>query len=126
MKALRSLGAVLAGVLAGAVPAVATDLALKAAGAPEMFTDPLFLLATLYRTVYGIAGAYVTARLAPSHPMGHALALGLAGLVASIVGTVVGWSLGHHWYPLALVALAVPTAWAGGHLRVKQLSARSV
>ena len=91
-----------------------------------MFTDPLFLLATLYRTVYGIAGSYVTARLAPSHPMGHAMALGFAGLAVSIGGAAAGWSFGHHWYPLALVALALPTAWAGGQLWVRQLNARGV
>jgi hypothetical protein len=39
--------------------------------------DALFLLATAYRIVYGVAGSYVTARLAPDRPMQHALALGM-------------------------------------------------
>ena len=87
--------------------------------------DAFFLLATTYRTVYGVAGSYVAARLAPSRPMGHALVLGATGLVVSIVGAVATWnkvpSLGPHWYPLALVVLAMPPAWAGGKLRMMQL-----
>ena len=67
-----------------------------------------------------------TARLAPDHPMGHALALGFAGLVVSIVGAVAMWDFGPNWYPLALVALAMPCAGAGGQLRVMQLRARGL
>ena len=77
---LRRLGALLAGVLANIIPAVATDMMLASMGVlpplsePVKFTTPLLLLATAYRTVYGIAAGYLTARLAPDHPMGHALA----------------------------------------------------
>jgi hypothetical protein len=57
--------------------------------------------------------------------MGHALVLGVLGLIVSIVGAVATWnrqpSLGPYWYPVALVVLAIPTAWAGGKLRVMQL-----
>lgn len=126
MKALRSIGAVLAGVAANVVPAIATDMAMVAIGLypplaePKAFTTPLLLLATAYRTVYGIGGAYLTALLAPDRPMGHALALGCAGLVASVAGAVAMWNFGPNWYPLALVGLAIPTAWAGGKLRLIQ------
>jgi hypothetical protein len=91
--------------------------------------DALLLLATACRTVYGVAGSYLAARLAPYRPMTHALALGVAGLAVSIVGAVVTWNrgpgFGPHWYPLALIALAMPTAWAGGRLRGMQLRARA-
>ena len=84
--------------------------------------DALLLLATAYRTVYGIAGSYVTARLAPDRPMQHALAGGAIGLVLSIVGAVATWNagpaFGPHWYPVALIVSALPCAWAGGKLRV--------
>jgi hypothetical protein len=57
--------------------------------------------------------------------MSHALALGVIGLVLSILGAVATWNkgpaYGHAWYPLALVALAVPNAWAGGKLYEKQM-----
>jgi hypothetical protein len=83
-------------------------------------SDALFLLATAYRTVYAIAGSYVTARLAPSRPMQHALLGGAVGLVLATVGAVATWNkgpeFGPHWYPLALVATALPCAWAGGRL----------
>ena len=131
-RVLRRIGAVLAGVLSNVVLSIATDMALVAAGVypplsePKMFTTPLLLLATAYRTVYGVAGSYLTASLAPDHPMGHALVLGAMGLAASITGAVVMWGFGPNWYPLALIALAMPCAWAGGRLRELQLRARAV
>lgn len=126
---MQSIGAVLAGVLAGAIPALVTDMAMSAIGVLPHLGQPAgnapLLLATTYRTVYGVAGAYITARLAPNRPMGHALVLGVLGFVVSIVGAVATWnrqpSLGPHWYPVALVLLAIPTAWVGGKLRVIQL-----
>jgi hypothetical protein len=129
----RSVGAVLAGVVTGVVPILGTDVVLHAVGVfPPMGQsmegyDGALLLATIYRTVYGVAGSYVTARLAPDRPMGHALVGGVLGLVVSIVGAVVTWNkgpaFGPHWYPLALIVLAIPTAWAGGKLRLMQLRA---
>jgi hypothetical protein len=91
-------------------------------------SNPLLGLATVYRSVYAILGSYITARLAPNRPMQHALAGGIVGLVLSIVGAVVAWNkvatLGPHWYPLALVATAMPCAWVGGKIRVMQLGRR--
>lgn len=88
-------------------------------------SDALLLLATVYRSVYAVVGSYITARVAPDRPMEHALAAGVIGLVLSIVGAVMAWNkvatLGPHWYPLALVATALPCAWIGGKLRVMQL-----
>jgi hypothetical protein len=111
---------------------LATDLALHAAGIfpplGQPMANPLLLLATLYRTIYSIAGSYITARLAPYRPMGHALAGGVVGVVMSTLGAVATWNrgaeFGPHWYPLALIALAMPCAWAGGKLFVTQLRAR--
>ncbi len=44
-------------------------------------------------------------------------------LVLNIVGVIATRNrrLGPHWYPLALAALAMPIAWVGGILRVRQL-----
>jgi hypothetical protein len=36
-----------------------------------------------------------------------------------------GPAFGPHWYPLALVALAMPQSWLGGKLRVMQLGGRN-
>jgi hypothetical protein len=91
--------------------------------------DALFLLATAYRIVYGVAGGYLAARLAPDRPMQHALTLGVVGLAISIAGAVATWNagpaFGPKWYPLALIALALPCAWAGGRLREMQVRARA-
>jgi hypothetical protein len=88
----------------------------------------LFVLATAYRTVYGVAGSYATARLAPNRPMMHALVLGGLGLVVCVVGSVATWNrgpeFGPHWYPLALVALAMPQSWLGAKLRKIQSQSR--
>ena len=130
MRLLRSVGAVLAGVAVNVVLALATDRAMVAIGLyppltePKAFTTPLLLLATAYRTVYGTLGAYLTAALAPDRPMGHALALGGAGLIASLAGAVAMWNFGPNWYPLALVGVAISTAWGGGKLRLMQVPQR--
>ena len=124
-RGLRRIRAVLAGLLAIIILSIGTDMALRAAGIfPQIgqpMVDALFLLATAYRTVYGVAGSYIAARLAPDRPMRHALALGVVGLALSIAGAVVMWGVGPAWYPLALIALAMPCAWAGGRLRGMQL-----
>jgi hypothetical protein len=123
----RSVGALFAGFVAVVVLSLGTDWALHAAGVfpalGQRMSDALFLFATAYRTVYGVAGSYITARLAPNRPMGHALVGGLIGVALSTLGAVVTWNrdLGPHWYPLTLIATAMPTAWLGGKLRVMQL-----
>jgi uncharacterized protein YndB with AHSA1/START domain len=131
----RSVGAVLTGMLAAIIVTLVTDIVLHATGVFPPWGDSLvgydgaLLLATVYRTVYGVAGSYLTARLAPDRPMQHALVGGVIGLALSIVGAAVTWNrgpaFGPHWYPLALVVLALPTAWAGGKLRLRQLHARA-
>ena len=128
-RPLRSIAAIFAGALAAIVLSLGTDVALSAVGVfpalGEPMSDGMLLLATLYRTVYGIAGGYLAARLAPDRPMRHALILGTLGLVVSTAGAAATWdkepALGHEWYPLALVVLALPPAWLGGRLREIQL-----
>ncbi len=129
----RSIVAVLAGILVGVVLSLGTDVVLHSIGVFPPWGQSMvgfegaLLLATAYRTVYGVAGSYITARLAPDRPMPHALVLGALGLAVSILGAAVTWNkgpaFGPHWYPLALVVLALPTAWVGGKLRVMQLRA---
>ena len=125
----RSAGAVFAGLLLIVVLSILTDVIMHATGIyPPWFQympDSLFLLATAYRIVYSILGSYLTARLAPHRPMLHALILGSIGVVLSIVGALSTWNkgpeFGPKWYPLTLIVMAIPLAWVGGKLRVKQL-----
>jgi hypothetical protein len=86
-------------------------------GASMAGYEGTLLLATIYHTIYGIAGSYLTARLAPNRPMLHAMVLGILGFAVSILGAAVTWgkgpAFGPHWYPVVLIVLALPTAWAG-------------
>lgn len=122
----RSIGAVLAGFAVVVVLSLGTDMALVAAGIfpplnqPASFTTRLLLLATAYRTAYSVGGSYLAARLAPNRPMRHALALGVVGLVVSSAGAIVMRGVGPTWYPVALIIMAMPCAWAGGVLYSRQ------
>jgi hypothetical protein len=92
-------------------------------------SDRLFLLATAYRVAFGVAGSYITARLAPNRPLWHAMLAGVIGLAISILGAAVTWNrgpeFGPHWYPVLLAVLALPQSWLGGMLRETQLRAGS-
>ncbi len=128
----RSIVALLAGFAIGIVLSIATDLGLHFAGLyPDLgkpMSDPMLLLATVYRTLYGVLSSYAIARLAPRSPMGHALIGGLVGLIVNTISTVATWNsgLGPHWYPIALAVLAMPSAWLGGKLRLAQMSTPAV
>jgi hypothetical protein len=119
-----SIGAVLAGLVVIVVLDNLIDLILHTTGIyPPMWSamaDTLYLLAIAYRTVDGILGCYVAARLAPNRPLSHALALGVIGVILSGLGAVATWNAGPEfgpaWYPLTLVAISLPCAWAGGQL----------
>src|SRR5262245_15966018 len=94
--ALRRIGAVLAGLFAVVILSTVTDAVLHASGIfppiGEPMSNALFLLATVYRTIYGIVGGYIAARLAPDKPLAHALTLGVLGFAISLAGTVVTWN----------------------------------
>lgn len=119
----RSVLAVLAGFGVTTVLSVGTDMALMTAGLfpdflePGSFTTPMWLTATAYRSLFGAAGSAVAAQLAPQNPMRHALALGVVGFLVSVLGAVTMWDVGPNWYPLALVVLALPSAWVGGRVQ---------
>jgi hypothetical protein len=121
-SALQSAGAVLVGLLVGGILSVGTDQVLHVLKVYPPWgqrtpSGPL-LLATAYRIVYTILGAYVTARLAPDRPMKHVLALGIIGVILSIAGALATWNLdlGPHWYPIAIIVMALPCTWLGGQL----------
>jgi hypothetical protein len=124
---LVSILAVFAGFVFAAVTSVGTDVALHKAGiAPDLsehWPDKLLAVATLYRTIYGVISSWITARLAPKSPMGHALIGGAIGTALAIAGVIVNMQkhMGADWYPIALAILAMPTAWLGGKLRLMQL-----
>jgi hypothetical protein len=96
-----------------------TDFVLESTGvipSGPLFDTNLLLLATAYRIAFSVLGCYLAARLAPDNAMRHALALGVIGVLFSIVGAIVNaWmNLGPAWYALLLVAVALPCAYVGG------------
>ena len=123
-RVLRRSGAVFAGLLVIVILSIGTDMVLHAAGVyppwGEPMDDGLCLLASAYRMLFGIAGCYLAARLAPDRPMGHALALGFIGVAVGVVGAIATWDrgpeFGPRWYALVIFVIPLPCAWAGGKL----------
>jgi hypothetical protein len=126
---LQSIGAVIAGAAISIILEVGTDALMHATGifpkGDGAMSDALFALATAYRTIYGVLGAYITARLAPGRPMVHSLILGGLGTAAAAAGAIAMWdkmpAIGPKWYALVLIVLGLPTAWLGGKLRLMQV-----
>ncbi|HLK05721.1 MAG TPA: hypothetical protein VKT53_14885 [Candidatus Acidoferrum sp.] len=128
----RSILAVVAGFVVVIVISLGTDVLLHyVAGFPklgEIYSDRQFLWAAIYRTIYGIVGSYITARLAPRRPMKHALIGAAIGIVLSSLAAAATWnqvpSLGPHWYPVSLIVGALPTAWLGAQLHIWKTGVR--
>ena len=129
---MRSVGAIVAGAVVAILLSIASDVAMQAVGilptAGEPPSDGALLIATAYRTLYGVLAAYIMARLAPHHPVRHALIGGALGMLVCIIGAVLTWNAGFgpHWYPIALTVLAMPQSWLGGKLGAASMAARSV
>ncbi len=115
MNVLKGVGAILAGFVFIVVTHTATDFVLEKLG---IFTPPdqgfhttwMVVTATIYRSIYTIAGGYITAALAPDPPMRYVLILGLIGLVVGTLAAIatIPMKLGPAWYPIALALLALP------------------
>jgi len=118
----RSVLAIFAGLLANAILSTATDLLLVNADVfPPLsefgsFSDSMLLLALTYRTIFGVLGCYLTARLAPTRPMTHSLALGGIGFVIGVLGALATWETWTSWYSLAIIAVTLPSAWLGARI----------
>ena len=123
MKLAQSIGAVVAGWLVGVGLSLLTDQALRGAGLLPAAGEPVWnpwlnLLALAYRCGFTVAGCFLAGRLAPAHPMLHALLLGGMGGLFSLLGLllVLQTGFGPAWYPAALAVATLPCAWVGGRL----------
>jgi hypothetical protein len=123
---LQSIGAVVAGLFFIIIASTVVDVVLHVAkvypAVGEPMTNALAVLASSYRLLIGVAGAWLTAKLAPHHPLRHALILGAIGIVLGLVGVAATWNmgLGPRWYPVSLAVLALPQCWFGGWLYARR------
>jgi len=120
---LQSLFAIIAGIAVGAFLSVATDAILSALGLIPLSNDVWWMLqvALTYRAIYTVLSGYVTAALAPNQPIGHAVTLGVIGVIATIIGSIANWGMaaGNTWYPITLILITLPCCWLGGRLRAR-------
>jgi len=116
----RSVAAIAAGLAAVVTLSIGTDwLMVRVGYFPPLerfdsFSTEMLIAATLYRGIYAVVGGFVAARLAPSHPLTHALILGAVGFAFALLGAILMWHMGTHWYPVALVLISVPCSVLGG------------
>lgn len=118
--ALKNTGAVVAGLVAVAGLSHATDAVMRATdifpGYGAAMSGGLFLLALTYRTLFGVLGGFLAARLGGPR---QATILGVIGTVLGALGLAASWNhpeLGPVWYPIALVVVALPSARLGAAL----------
>jgi hypothetical protein len=126
-KALRSVGAVLAGLVTIVVLSNGTDTVLEATGVfppvavqQEQGFDTTWMaaLAVAYRGVYTMVGGYVTAANAPNRPMRHAVVLGIVGIVLGVLGALATWRITPAWFNVLLIVLGPPCAWLGAKVKI--------
>ena len=124
---MRSVWAIVAGMLVVILLSLCTDTVLHATGIYQPWFQPmstgLWVLATAYRIVYSILGAYVAVRLAPGRPMWHAMVFGIVGALLGAMGAASTWNngpeYGPKWFSLGLIAISLPCAWAGAVMQTK-------
>lgn len=124
---MRSVWAVVAGFLFIMVLSLGTDAIMNTMW-PKFFNANggtsnvvILCLTIVYVGVFAVVGSYITARLAPSQPMKHALILGVTGLAFTVAATTRLWNTEPAWYNILNVLLVMPYAWFGGRLRENEL-----
>lgn len=122
MNTLKSIAAVVAGLIFIGITHTATDAILEATNILPTghlnVSAGLILVVILYRCVFSFMGCYLTAKLAPKSPMLHSLILGGIGTVLSTVGAIVtaNMDIAPAWYGWSLVVTSLPIAWLAGRL----------
>lgn len=124
MPIVKGVGAIVAGIFFIVITHSVTDLVLEKLGIfpppnQGLHTTWMVVTATAYRTIYSVAGGYVTGGLAPSPKMRYVAILGIFGTLAGTVAAIatIPMGLAPAWYPIALAVLAFPSVWLGGKLR---------
>jgi len=130
---IRSVAAVAAGIGVNVVLSLALDGAFQSLGvlppAGQPMSDALHLLPFGYRAGIAVLGFYVVARLAPHHPLRHAMGLAAIAFALTMASTLANWSnagsISPQWFQMAMLALLFPMAWLGAWLAARSGNARS-
>jgi uncharacterized membrane protein len=125
----KSIWAVIAGLLLLSVLTTGADILLraffpKAFGTSGVVESWFAAIATItYAAVFNVLSSYLTARLAGSRPMMHAIILGGVVFVISVLGELAGsWQSAPAWFNLGFLAMILPSVWLGGFVRARQLA----
>ena len=118
---LRRIASPLAGFGATALLSFGTDellysLEVLPRGPHHIY--PLHILELSYRCLWAVAGGWIAARLAPDHPMRHALALATFAFLVTGVGTAATWNmgLGPAWFAIGILVLTPLCIVAGARI----------
>jgi hypothetical protein len=117
----RIILSVLAGVVATGIVSTLADFALHAAGlyppyGQPMYDTPRLLLAFIYRALFAIGGAYLTAIIAKDRYRKSVIIVGIVGSILWLLGAIALWDLAAPWYNVSGVIFGVPFALIGGKL----------
>jgi hypothetical protein len=123
----KSVWPIIAGFFLLAALSVGADMVLRGFF-PKMFgpseapqSTLASFVAIFYAALSGALSSYLTARLAPSRPVTHALALGAIIFLFAVGGLVGWWQRASEWFNFAFLAMVFPSAWFGGLLRARKL-----
>lgn len=123
MIILKRIGSVIAGFFLIGLLGFIADTVLQQLGILPIPTEHKFetghaVLALSYHLLFAVLGGFITTRLAPDHPMAHAIILGILGIAISTLGliAIIMQNLAPAWYGCALIFFSIPVTWAGGKL----------
>jgi hypothetical protein len=124
INTVKSIGAIVAGFVVVAALSIGVDFIFNYLNIPSKSVVPtptwFLILAFIYRSIFTVAGGYVTALVAPINKMRHVVVLGILGVLGGIAGVIGGWNLSDHWYPVALAISAFPLIYVGGWLYTRR------
>jgi hypothetical protein len=120
----KSILAVVVGFVVTGLASALVDFTMNGLGVlnfDDFKNSPTWVIATVvaYRFLFNTIGSYTTARLAPINPMRLVMIGGTMGFVLSIIGAVSMWEKAAPWYNIAIVIIALPSAYIGGRLYVR-------
>lgn len=122
----RSVIAIVVGFVLIAALSFGADALMRIAYPAQMTgrieSLPILCASLAYVAVFAVLGCYITARLAPNRPMGHALVLGGLGLAFTLLMMPQAWNTAPAWYSILSLLLVMPYAWIGGRIRENQLA----